>query len=192
MGTHVTGWIGAMGLNHGDMWQWLDQGDGIVSWGHATLAGAGQWGWFMAVCGTGWNGMMGLIHGACHGGTRYWLDQGDGINLWGCAVGHATQAGSGRWDWFMRYVMGAHDWIGAMGLIWGGTPLGCDAGCDTSWGHDWIREMGLICGGTPWRCDTGWMWIMRLIYRGIPWGAQLDRGDGIALWRLTMGVHDTG
>ena len=34
---------------------------------------------------------------------------------------------------------------------------------------------------------------MRLIYRGIPWvGAQLDRGDGIDLWRRTIGVHDTG
>ena len=33
---------------------------------------------------------------------------------------------------------------------------------------------------------------MRLIYRGIPWGAQLDRGDGIDLWRRTMGAHDTG
>ena len=28
---------------------------------------------------------------------------------------------------------------------------------------------------------------MRLIYRGIPWGAQLDQGDGIDLWRQTMG-----
>ena len=213
MGTQVTGWIGAMGLNHGDMWQWLDRGNVIVSWGHATLAGAGQWGWFMAVWGTGWNRVMGLIQGACHRGTWHLLDQGDEIDLWGCAVGHATRAGSGRWDWFMRYVMGVHDWIGEMGLIWGGTPLGCDAGWDTSWGHDWIREMGLICGGMPHGGgDTGWMWIMRLIYRGIPWGGAtgsgrwnwfveanhggawhwLDLGEGIDLCGRVMRVCDTG
>ena len=167
-------------------------------------------------CASRWPGLMKLIQGACHGGTRYWLDQGDGIDLWGCAVGHVTWAGSGRWDWFMGYVMGAHNWIGEMGLIWGGTPLGCDTGWDTSWGHDWIREMGLICGGTPWRCDTGWIWIMRLIYRGIPWGGGgggatgsgrwnwfvqanhwgawhwLDLGEGIDLCGRVMRARDTG
>ena len=135
--------------------------------------------------------------------------------------------------------MGRHDWIGEMGLILGGTPLGCDTGWDTSWGHDWIREMGLICGlmgliygDTSWGHTTGsgrwdwfvgarhwvWHWLyhvmgardwireMGLICRGTPWGAtlvgcewwdwfmgvfhggaQLDRGDGIDLWRRTMG-----
>ena len=126
---------------------------------------------------TGWIRVMGLIYGGGGGGG---------------VVGHATRASSGRWDWFMGYVMGAHDWIGEMGLLWGGTPLGCDAGWDRPWGRDWIREMGLICGGTSWGRDTGWMWIMRLIYGGIPWGMQLDRGDGIDLWRRTMGAHDTG
>ena len=145
MGTQVTGWIGAMGLNHGDMWQWLDLGNGIVSLGHATLAGAGKWGWFMAVWGTGWNGVMGLIQGACHRGTWHWLDQGDGIDLWGCAVGHATRAGSGRWDWFMGYVMGAHDWIGEMGLICGGEPWGRMTLARSGWGDwfMWARHEGV-------------------------------------------------
>ena len=43
-------------------------------------------------------------------GTR--LDQRDGIDLWGDGID--------LWG----YVMGAYDWIGEMGLICGGTPLG--------------------------------------------------------------------
>ena len=217
MGTQVTGWIGAMGLNHGDMWQWLDRGNGIVSWGHATLAGAGQWVWFMAVWGTGWNGVMGLIQGACHRGTWHWLDQGDGIDLWGCAVGHATRAGSGRWDWFMGYVMGAHDWIdwfeGAR--HWDVTLAGTRHG-DATESERWDWFVGACHGGGGGGGggggDTDWMWIMRLIYRGIPWeGATgsgrwnwfveanhggawhwLDLGEGIDLCGRVMRVCDTG
>ena len=92
------------------------------------LAGSGRWDWFM---------------GARHGGAWHWLNQGDGIDL--CAMGacdtgwiralgliygwalcgHATLAGSGRWDWFMTACHGAHNtgWIGAMRLIYGGAWL---------------------------------------------------------------------
>ena len=73
--------------------------------------------------------------------------------------GHTT--GSGRWDWF----------VGAR--HWGVTLVGHIMGA-----RDWIREMGLICRDTPWGCDTGWMWMMRLIYGGIPWG----RATGSERW----------
>ena len=120
MGTHVTGRIGAMGLNHGNMWHWLDRGDGIVSWGHATLAGAGQWGWFMAC-------------------VWHWLERGDGIDSGGLAMG-AHDTGwislTGWWDWFMGVCHEACNtgWIGAMGLIYGihhgGTRLDQGDGID--------------------------------------------------------------
>ena len=106
----ATGWIGAMGLLHGGM-----------PGGHVTLAGSGHWDRFM---------------GACHEDTRHWLDWGNGIDLWrgigwngvmelipgGLPWGHATVAGSGRWDWFMA-VCGT-GWNGVMGLI----PGGCHGG----------------------------------------------------------------
>ena len=111
----------------------LDQGDRIDMWGHA-----------MGTQVTGWIGAMDWIMCVALAGT------GDGIDSGGLPWGHTTLTGSGWWDW---YVMGAYDWIGEMGLIWGGTPLGCDAGWDTSWGHDWIREMGLLCG--LWNCGYG-------------------------------------
>ena len=84
----------------------LDRGNGIDSWGHATLAGSGQWDCFMGacdggtrqwldrgvgidswgvavgVCNTGWIGAMGLIHG----GVQQWLQRGDGIDSWGLAM----------------------------------------------------------------------------------------------------------
>ena len=86
---------------------------------------------------------------------------------------------------------GAQDWSGEMGLICGGTPLGCDTGWDTSWGRDWIREIGLICGGHGGATLAGcewWDWFMGVFHGG----AQLDQGDEIDLWRRTMGAHDTG
>ena len=106
----ATVWIGAMGLLHGGM-----------PGGHVTLAGSGHWDRFM---------------GACHEDTRHWLDWGNGIDLWrgigwngvmelipgGLPWGHATVAGSGRWDWFMA-VCGT-GWNGVMGLI----PGGCHGG----------------------------------------------------------------
>ena len=172
MRTHVTGWIGTMGLIHGDMWHWLDRGNGIVSWGYATLAGAGQWGWFMAVCGTGGNGVMDWFRGACHGGTQHWLDQGDGIDLWGVPLGmqHGLDRGDGIDLW--GYIMGAHDWIREMGLICGGMPLGCDTGWDMSWGRgtgsgDGIDLWGHAMGVPHW-LDVGdeidlsgrWNWFV--------------------------------
>ena len=36
-------------------------------------------------CNTGWIGVMGLIYGIHHGGTR--LDRGDGIDLRGHTIG---------------------------------------------------------------------------------------------------------
>ena len=74
--------------------------------------------------------MLGLIYGGVPWGMQQRLDWGDWVDLWG-------------------YVTGAHDWIG---------------------------EMGLICGGTPLGCDTGWMWVMRLIYGGVPWGRTTGSG----------------
>ena len=162
MGTHITGWIGAMQLNHGI----CDTG-----WiGAMGLIYGGVWHWL--------NGVMGLIQGGLAiGGTRHWLDQGDGIDLWDVPWGmqHGLDWGDGIDLWDTSW---AHDWIGKMGLIWGATPLGCDTGWDMSWGRNWIKEMGLISGGTPWGCDTGWMWMMRLIYGGIPWG----RATGLGRW----------
>ena len=198
MGICDTGWIGAMELFHGDTRHWLELGNGVDLWRCVALA-----------------------------------EQGDGIDSGGLPWGHTTLAGWGWWDWFMGVCRGpwgmqhgldrgdgidlwdtswAHDWIGEMGLIWGGTPLGCDTGWDTSWGRDWIKEMGLICGGTPWGCDTGWMWMMRLIYGGIPWGRAtasgrwnwfveanhggawhwVDLGEGIDLCGHIMRARDTG
>ena len=142
----IWNWLYRGGIRH-----WLYQGDrvdlqgcvmraldwirviesicGGMPWGPKSLAGLGRWDWIMCVALAG---------------------TGDGIDSGGLPWGHTTLTGSGWWDW---YVMGAYDWIGEMGLIWGGTPLGCDAGWDTSWGHDWIREMGLLCG--LWNCGYG-------------------------------------
>ena len=211
MGTHVTGWIGAMGLNHGDMWHWLDRGDGIVSWGHATLAGAGQWGWFMAVCGTSWNGVMGLIQGLAmgahdtgwirvmgliygvhHGGT--WLDRGDGIDL----RGHAIRV----WHW-LGHVMGARldqrDGIDLWGHIMGVRHwLDVNDEIDL-WGYsmrarNWIRGMELICGGEPWGRMTlarsGWGdWFMWARHDGarhwLDWGYGIDSWGRVE-WQSTI------
>ena len=174
MGTHITGWIGAMGLNHGDMWHWLDQGNGVdlwrcvalaergdgidsggaCHWGYTTLAGSGWWDWFMGVCrgacNTGWIGAMGLIYGIHHG--------------------HTT--GSGKWDWFE----GARHW----GVTLAGT---CHGGATGSKRWDWFvgaRHGGATLAGCEW-----WDWFMGVFHGG----AQLDRGDGIDLWRGTMGAH---
>ena len=142
----------------------LDQGDGIDSWGHATLAGSGRWDWFMGhamgPCDTGWIGAMGLIHRASpwgrHGGAR--LDRGDGIDLWGSAMGvrHWPDVGDGIELW--GRAMGARDWIGAMKLICGGAPKG-----HTTLTRSW------------W-----WGWFMWAHHGGARhW---LDRGDGIDSW----------
>ena len=183
---------------------WLDRGDGIESWGYVTLAESGRWNCFMGTRDTGWSGAMGLIYG----GVWHWLNRVMGLNQGGLPWGHTTLAGLGWWDRFMGVCSGAcntgwigavgltygihhgvHDWIREMGLIRRGTPLGCDTGWDTSWGRDWIKEMGLICGDTTWGCDTGWMWMMRLIYGGIPWG----RATGSGRWNWFMEAnHDAG
>ena len=144
---------------------------------------------------------MGLIYGIRHGGTR--LDWGDGIDFRGHAIGvwhwlgHVMgmrldqRDGIDLWGdgidlW--RYVMGAYDWIGEMGFICGSMPLGCDTGCTTSWGHgtesgrwDWFvgeRHGGATLVGCEW-----WDWFMGVFHGD----AQLDRDDGIDLWRRTMG-----
>ena len=183
MGTQVTGWIGAMGLNHGDMWQWLDRGNGIISWGHATLAGAGQWDWFMGVCrgacNTGWIGAMGLIYVM---GAHDWIGE-MGLIWGGTPLGCDT-----GWD-----TSWGRDWIREMGLICGGMPWGGGggggggailAGCELwDWfigvfhgGRNWIGAMELICGGEPW--GRAWHW--------------LDLGEGIDLCGRVMRVYDTG
>ena len=68
-----------MGACHGDTGHWLDQGDGIESWGYVTMAGSGQWNCFMGTCDTGWSRAMGLIYG----GVGHWLERGDGIDSGG-------------------------------------------------------------------------------------------------------------
>ena len=224
-------WIGAIeSICRGMPWDaphWLVRGDGIESWGYVTLAESGRWNCFMGTCNTGWSGAIGLIYG----GVRHWLNRVMGLIQGGLPWGPTTLAGSGWWDRFMGVCRGAcntgwigamgliygihhgaHNWIGEMGLIWGGTPLECDTGWDTSWGRDWIKEMGLICGDTTWGCDTGWMWMMRLIYGGIPRGRTtgsgrwnwfvevnhggawhwLDLGEGIDLCGRVMRARDTG
>ena len=171
-----------MGLIHGGVQHWVEQGDGIDSWG--LTMGARY---------TGWIGAMGVIYGVCHGGVRHRLDRGDGIDLWGCIMGvhdwigvmgmicggvpwgSVTLAGSGRWDWFM----GAHDtgWIGAMGLIHGGSRHWLDRG-----------DGNVICGGAPWGRATlagpgRWDWLMGVCY-GNTWhcNGEMVLIYGNALW----------
>ena len=191
--------MGRTSLAGSGRWDWI--------MGYVTLAESGRWNCLMGTCNTGWSGAIGLIYG----GVRHWLNRVMGLIQGGLPWGHTTLAGSGWWDRFMGVCRGAcntgwigamrliygihhgaHNWIGEMGLIWGGTPLECDTGWDTSWGRDWIKEMGLICGDTTWGATLAgcewWDWFMGVFQ----WGAQLDRGDEIDLWRRTMGAHDTG
>ena len=199
-----------MGLINGGVPHMLDWSDRIDSWGHATLAGLGQWDCFM---------------GGCRGGMRHWLDRGDGIDSWR----RATLAGVGRWDRFMGACHGGtRHWLDrGMGLIYGGVRHRLDRGDGIDlWGcimgvHDWIGVMGLICGDVPWgsatlagsgqwdwfmgACNTGWIGAMGLIHGGtrhwldrgdgsmIYGGARhlLDRGDGIDWWGCAMGIRDT-
>ena len=120
---------------------------------------SGQWDWFMAVCSTGWNGVMGLIPG-------------------GLPWGHATVAGSGWWDWW-GCAMGACStgWIGAIALIYGDASWGCATGSGD--GIDW---WGCAMGAR----DTGWIREIGLIHGGMRhW---LDRGDSIDSWGHGHGV----
>ena len=133
-GTHDTGWSGAMGLIYGGVWHWLEQGDGIDSGGLAMGAhntGSGWWDWY----------------------------------IWDTSWGHTTGSGS-RWDWFELGgtplgcdtgwdTSWGRDWIREMGLICGGMPWGCDTG--------WMWMMRLIYGGIPWGRATGsgrWNWFV--------------------------------
>ena len=193
MVAYDTGCIRAMGLIYGDVsWGWptglgrWNQFVGGVPWGCTSLAGSGRWDWFMGTCDTGWIGAMELFHGD----TRHWLEWGNGVDLWRCVV----LAGTGWWDWFRGachggtrhwldqgdgidlwgYVMGAHDWIGEMGLTWGGMLLGCDTGWDPSLG----------CGTESGR----WDWFAG----GCHGDARhwLDVGDEIDLWGRSMGARN--
>ena len=107
------------------------------------------------------------------GGAR--LDRGNGIDLWGRAMGRTSLAGSGDGIDSWGYVMGAHDWIREMGLICGDTPLGATLAGTRHGGARLDQGDGIDLWGPAMGCDTGWMWVMRLIYGGVPWGAQLDR-----------------
>ena len=139
----------------------------------------------MGTCDIGWTGAMGLIHG----GTPW---------------GHATQAGSGRWDWFMGYVMGAHDWIRFEGAChWDVTLAGTRHGGATG-SKRWDRFVGARHGGATlagcelWDWFMGvfhgarnWIGAMELICRGEPWGrmtlARSGWGDWI-MWARHQGV----
>ena len=186
MGTCDTGWMEVMKLVHGDTHHWLERGNGVDS---------GRWDWIMGICDTGWIRAMELFHGdtrhwlergngvdlwlcvamagtgwwdwfrgTCHGGTWHFLDQGDGIDLWGCAVGHATRA---------RH--------------WGVTLAGTRHG-GTTGSERWDGFVGARHGGaTPAGCEW-WDWFMGVFHGG----AQLDRGNGIYLWRRTMTLARSG
>ena len=85
IGTHFTGWIWAMGLNHGDMWYWLD-----------------RWNCFMGIRDTGWSGAMGLIYG----GVWHWLERSDGIDSGELAMGAHHTGWIRVMDWFMGVCRG--------------------------------------------------------------------------------------
>ena len=188
-GKQVTGWIGAMGLNHGicdngwigamelfygDMRHWLEQGNGVDLWRCGALAGTGWWDWFRGLAigahDTGWIRVMGLIYGGVPWGMQHGLDRGDGIDLWDTSWGHTT--GSGRWDWFEGAILaGCELWDWFIGVFHGG--------------RNWIGAMELICGGEPWGRMTlarsGWGdWFMWARHEGVRhW---LDWGYGIDPW----------
>ena len=69
-----TGWIGRwdwfMGVCHGGIRHWLDQGDGIDWWGRVMGA-------------RDWIGVMGLICGGAPWGAQHWSYLSDVIDLWG-------------------------------------------------------------------------------------------------------------
>ena len=242
IGAQDTGWIGRwdwfMGACHGGMWHWLDRGNGIDLWQCAALDGMGLWDWFMGAChggtrhwldlgdgidlwgcamgacSTGWIVAMGLIYGDAswgwatgswwwhwlvglrHGGARHWLDPGDGIDSWGLIMGPCDTG-----------------WIGAMGLIHRGTPLGLATlarpgdgidlwGCLTLAGMGWWhwfmgtrhegagldRGNGNDLWGHAMGCDAGWMWAMGLSYGGVPWG----RATGSGWWNWFVGERHGG
>ena len=118
----------------------------------------------------------------------------------GSPWGHATLAGSGRWDWFIGARNGGEwPWLdrgdgfdswglgywldGAMGLIYGGVRHWLEWGDDIDlWGcamgaRDWIGAMELICGGAR---SGWWDWFMGARHGGARhW---LDWGDGVDSW----------
>ena len=150
-----------MELFHGDMRHWLEQGNGVDLWRCGALAGTGWWDWFRGLAigehDTCWIRVMGLIYGGVPWGMQHGLDRGDGIDLWDTSWGYTT--GSGRWDWFE----GARHWD----VTLAGTRHG-----DTTESERWDWFVGACHGVGGGGDDTGWMWIMRLIYRGIPWGGR--------------------
>ena len=116
-----------------------------------------------------------------------WSQNGDLTQVKFCTAYDYTLAGSGRWDWFM----GARDtgWIGAMGLIHGGTPWRRATLAGPGW-WDWF--MGVRHGSAQHWLERGdginlwgrrrimrvrsWVGVMGLIYRGPPWGARAWSG----------------
>ena len=167
-----------------------------------TLAESGRWNCFMGTRDTGWSGAMGLIYG----GVWHWLNRVMGLNQGGLPWGHTTLAGLGWWDRFMGVCSGACNtgWIGAVGLIYGihhgahgldqgdgidskGHAIGVwplagtrHGGATESKRWDWFvgtRHGGATLAGCEW-----WDWFMGVFHGG----AQLDRDDGIDLWRRTM------
>ena len=65
-------WGHAIGVRH-----WLDVGNGIELWGHAM--GARDW---IGVCGTGWIGALGLIHGDVPNDKVIWLPNLNDDTVW--------------------------------------------------------------------------------------------------------------
>ena len=173
---------------------------------YATLAGSGQWDWFMGAHDTGWIGALGLIHE----GASWWAHNTGWIGAMALIYGgmpwwRVTLAGMGRWDWFTGAPHGgAWHWLDWGHGIYGGTPWGTWHWLDRGDGIDlWVCAMGA--------CGAGWIGAIGLIYRDTSWGRTiglrrwdwfvcvcvgggghnggvrhwLDRGNGIDLWGHT-------
>ena len=178
MGTHVTGWIVAMGLNHGicdtgwigamelfhgDTQHWLERGNGVDLWRCIALAGTGDGidsgGLAMGAHDTGWIRVMGLIYGGVPWGMQHGLDRGNGIDLWDTSWGHTT--GSGRWDWFE----GARHWD----LTLAGTRHGGATGSER-W--DWF--VGARHGGATLAGCELWDWFMGVFHGVRNWIGAME------------------
>ena len=139
--------------------------DGLVrrvGWGWGEQGGGRRWEFAIVLK------CKDLRSGAQRTHLRHW-----GVTLAGTRHGGAT--GSERWDWFV----GARHW----GVTLAGTRHGGSTGSER-W--DWFvgaRHGGATLAGCEW-----WDWFMGVFHGG----TQLDQGDGIDLWRRTMGAHDIG
>ena len=154
-GTGVSYW------HFGGARPWLDRGNGFDWWGFATLAGPGQWDWFMGVRDTGWNGAMALIYGDSSWGRATRSGRWDWFV--GARHGGATLAGYGRWDWVMGACHGGARLDRGDGIDLWGRAMGARHWLDPGDGID-------LCGRAMGVRDTGWIGAMGLIHGDVPNG----------------------